>query len=144
MDDLGLDADTVKMLKLRKQTKFDAIEQYCNINCIRKKQLDGGSIQYGWVIWQDRMAGLTEAEFHTVWVDDNGEYHDITPRKDNEKRIMFVPDKTRVLIVHKDSIGVNVNSFTNHKMLNGVIVERTTNRKVYLEPDKLARIGAKL
>ena len=144
IDDLGLDESSVKILKFRKQSGFETIEKYCNINCIKKQQLDGGSIQFGWVIWQDKLAKFTEAEFHAVWVDENKEFHDITPRKDCEKRIMFIPDYVRAQIIFKDSIGIGFKSYTNHKMYNGEIVEPTTNWEAYMEPEKLARIGAKL
>ncbi len=57
---------------------------------------------------------------------------------------MFVPDHTRTLRIFKDINGIGVDLYTNHTMHDGVIVEPTTNIKVYMEPDKLERIGAKL
>ncbi|WP_019529481.1 hypothetical protein [Dasania marina] len=144
IEDLGLDDASVQILKLRRQAEFEAVEKYCNINCIKKQELDGGSVQFGWVIWQDKAARFTEAEFHAVWVDENGQFHDITPRIDKEKRIMFVPDNTRKQELIKDTKGVRTRSYTNHKMQNGVIVKPSTDWEAYMEPDKLARIGAKL
>jgi hypothetical protein len=142
--DLGLEENSDHIMKLRKQTEFEAVEKYCNINCIKKQELDGGTVQFGWVIWQDKVARFTEAEFHAVWVDDNGILHDITPRIDEEKRIMFFPDHTRKQELFKDTKGIGTRSFTNHKMQNGAIVEPSRDWEAYMEPDKLARIGAKL
>ena len=144
IDDLGLNEDSVTMMKLRKQTAFETVEKYCIINCIKKKELAGGSIQFGWIIWQDKAANFTEAEFHAVWADDQGKLHDITHRIDKEKRIMFVPDPNRSKVIFKDNKGIGSRSYTNHKMHNGVIVEPTRQWEVYMEPEVLARIGAKL
>jgi hypothetical protein len=144
LQNLGLDESAASHLKLRRQVDFETDEKYCNINCIRKIQLNGGSIQFGWVIWQDKIEGFIEAEFHAVWLDEAGEIHDITPRIDKEKRIMFVPDPNHQQEITKDAIGVKTKSYTNHKMQNGVIIEPTREREAYMEPDKLTRIGAKL
>lgn len=55
---------------------------------------NGGSIQYGWIIW-DNPNIFIEAEFHAVWVNDKGEYIDITPKIDGEEKILFIPDNNR-------------------------------------------------
>ncbi|MGD9276490.1 MAG: SEC-C metal-binding domain-containing protein [Candidatus Pacearchaeota archaeon] len=68
-------------------------ECYGNVdNHIRKH---GGDIQYGWIIWEHPDV-LLDAEFHAVWVDDKGEYIDVTPKVDGEKKILFLPDSKRV------------------------------------------------
>lgn len=54
----------------------------------------GGGCQFGWAIWQ--VANLfVEAEFHCVWVSPEGEWVDVTPKADEETRILFVPDPVR-------------------------------------------------
>jgi hypothetical protein len=53
-----------------------------------------GSIQYGWVIWEQPNV-LLEAEFHSVWKAPNGELIDITPQMDGEKQVLFLADPVR-------------------------------------------------
>jgi len=65
---------------------FGNVERYIKNN--------GGSIQYGWIIWEVPNL-FVEAEFHAVWVNREGEYIDITPKIDGEKEILFVPDSKR-------------------------------------------------
>lgn len=56
----------------------------------------GGSIQYGWQIWETLPEVMIEAEFHAVWVDTNGKYHDITPKELDIEKILFLPDNKTV------------------------------------------------
>jgi uncharacterized protein YecA (UPF0149 family) len=37
-----------------------------------------------------------EAEFHACWVSPEKKIIDITPKRDNEKRVLFLPDSKRV------------------------------------------------
>lgn len=61
----------------------------------REVEKSGGNIQYGWTIWE--WPGIfIEAEFHAVWRRTDGELLDVTPKKDGEERILFVPDLVRV------------------------------------------------
>jgi hypothetical protein len=54
----------------------------------------GGSIQFGWIIWHNGLGFLT-ACFHAVWRTPDEILRDITPQKDGEKRILFLPDSKR-------------------------------------------------
>lgn len=54
----------------------------------------GGKLQHGWTIWEISKKFI-EAEFHAVWVDDNGKYLDISPKPDNEEKILFLKDSER-------------------------------------------------
>jgi hypothetical protein len=55
---------------------------------------NGGNVQYGWIIWEDQNIYL-EAEFHAVWVNNKGEYIDVTPKVDGENKILFLPDSKK-------------------------------------------------
>lgn len=55
----------------------------------------GGSIQYGWTIWETPGV-LLDAEFHAVWRDQSGSLLDVTPKLDGEPQILFLPDTKRV------------------------------------------------
>lgn len=65
---------------------------YGNVKCHIKK--NEGRIEYGWIIWEIPNTYI-EAEFHAVWVDKKEEYIDITPKEDEEERILFLKDSER-------------------------------------------------
>lgn len=54
----------------------------------------GGSICYGWQIWEWPSVFI-EAEFHAVWRDNEGVLHDITPKDIPLERILFLEDPVR-------------------------------------------------
>ncbi|MFW9874923.1 MAG: SEC-C metal-binding domain-containing protein [Candidatus Thorarchaeota archaeon] len=66
----------------------------CFSNVKKKIEDSGGSIQYGWTIWELPNLFL-EAEFHAIWIDPSGKLIDITPKQDNEEQILFLPDPVR-------------------------------------------------
>lgn len=71
----------------------------CLVNeCVRNTEAyilaHGGTIQYGWIIWESPEVML-EAEFHAVWLSTEGEMVDITPKPDGERQILFLPDRKR-------------------------------------------------
>lgn len=67
----------------------------CFQNVRRKIARDGGSIQYGWMVWE--LPGkLIEGEFQAVWIAPDGRSVDITPKPDGEEQILFIPDPERV------------------------------------------------
>ena len=67
---------------------FESVAAYIKQN--------GGSTQYGWIIWEESKQSFLEAEFHAVWVSSSGEMVDITPKVDGESIILFLPDTKRV------------------------------------------------
>lgn len=76
-------------------------EDWCIINeCfdnVEKKIIkNGGKIIYGWQIWEWENV-LVEAEFHSVWEEPKkNTLIDITPKDNNESKILFVKDKTMI------------------------------------------------
>ncbi len=66
----------------------------CYGNVEKHVEKYGGRVQYGWIIWEDHNIFL-EAEFHVVWINNKEEYIDITPKVDEEKRILFLPDSKK-------------------------------------------------
>jgi hypothetical protein len=65
----------------------------CYNNVLNKISKIGGSISYGWVIWE--FDYWYEAEHHAIWVDENGLPLDITPHPFTTDTIMFVEDNNR-------------------------------------------------
>ncbi|MFV9066676.1 hypothetical protein ABQ366_02425 [Serratia fonticola] len=94
---------------------------YCFNNCEDYIKSNNASTVYGWMFWEDRKSGFTEAEFHAV-ISDDGKLKDITPRVSNEANILFVSD------MHRDCGRKDINSWyswANIKMFDDVIVEGT-------------------
>ena len=76
------------------RTIRNAIQNECFGNVKNKIERDGGSIQYGWVIWE-WVNVLVEAEFHAVWRSRQGRLICISPNDQNENKILFLPDDSR-------------------------------------------------
>jgi hypothetical protein len=72
-----------------------AVERDCYGNVTKKIEASGGSMQTGWHIVEGLPGVLLEAEFHAVWIDAEGNYHDVTPRSPEVEEILFLPDKVR-------------------------------------------------
>ena len=73
----------------------DARLNYCMTDVPAYVENNGGSVKYGWTIWELPDIFL-EAEFHSVWLNPEGKLIDIIPKLDNEKEILFLPDSSRV------------------------------------------------
>lgn len=84
---------------------------YCLSNCEAEHRRTKTEIVFGWVIWELRAQSFIEAEFHAL-VRHNGELQDVTPRKDGEKLVLFLPDLVRVA-VRKDNH--TWDTWSNHK-----------------------------
>jgi hypothetical protein len=119
---LGLNADAVSILKYRKPRGFEPELDNCHLNvCVQCNQF-GGTSQYGWIIGQDKQTGFVEATFHTVWRAPDGELIDITPRRDGEKRVLFVPDPNRSIRFTNHEGRPAIISYDNFRMLRGKIL----------------------
>jgi hypothetical protein len=66
---------------------------WCSDGVLEKIKHDGGSIRFGWTIWDWPGVFLT-AEFHAVWISPNMELVDITPKPQGESQIVFVADES--------------------------------------------------
>ena len=92
-------------------------ECFPNVNTMVSKK--GGSVQYGWQIWETIPNIMIEGEFHSVWVDQSGVYHDITPKEKGINKILFLPDNTRKYEQKQiDNIRMNL---TNHHLIDDYI-----------------------
>lgn len=96
---------------------------WCSDGVREKVRAAGGSIAFGWTIWEWPSVMLT-AEFHAVWRDDAGALFDITPKPAGQKRILFVYDLSYAQDFNFD--------------------ERPRNRRVrlHVEPDRSAELAA--
>ncbi len=70
-----------------------ATENNCYLNVERAIQQNGGSIQYGWEIWETIPGVMIEAEFHAVWIDHYGLYRNVSPSSSpGITKILFLAD----------------------------------------------------
>ena len=72
-----------------------AIINECFPNVEHHVKKHGGSIQYGWIIWE-HPGVIIEGNFHACWIDTAGELVDVTPKQDKEKEVLFLRDTKRV------------------------------------------------
>lgn len=65
----------------------------CIANVESVIEIHGGTVEYGWQLWETWPGLLIEAEFHAVWADDEGRQHDVTPKAvPGIHQIVFLPD----------------------------------------------------
>src|SRR4030042_5246672 len=77
------------------EPRHDVRFNYCLTDVLLFVQKNGGTTQFGWLIWENPQVFL-EAEFHACWVNPEKKIIDITPKRDNEKRVLFLPHSKRV------------------------------------------------
>ncbi len=95
-----------KPIYLSLEAMSGAIVNECYGNVEKMIKNKGGTIQYGWQIWETLPELLIEAQFHAVWVDDTEIFHDVTPKDfPTIDKILFLSDSTRKFT------GQQVNSF---------------------------------
>jgi len=68
---------------------------YCMTDVPKFVEKNGGSVQYGWTIWEDPSISL-EAEFHATWINPRGKLIDVTPKSDGESKILYLKDSWRL------------------------------------------------
>lgn len=92
--------------------EFGVQENECFLNVANRVKNEGGKIQHGWCIWE-RPGFFVEGEFHSIWISPSGEELDITPKADEEEKILFLPDHNRIFDEEKferiDNIRMAVN-----------------------------------
>jgi SEC-C motif len=67
----------------------------CFMNVEKRIAKEGGTVQYGWRIWEWPRI-MVEAEFHAVWRSPDGTLVDITPAHHNLPGVLFLPDPERI------------------------------------------------
>lgn len=67
----------------------------CHRSVAQKIKQDGGSAQFGWVIWEIPPWEI-QVEFHSVWKSPEGELVDVTPPLHQGPSVLFLPDPTTV------------------------------------------------
>ncbi|QES88847.1 SEC-C metal-binding domain-containing protein [Rhizosphaericola mali] len=84
----------------------------------KKVEKEGGRMIMGWQIWQFKDLYI-EAECHAVWEDKNEDLHDITPKPESVKKILFVEDSN--LIYDDKQIENIILNTSNNKLVDDLI-----------------------
>jgi hypothetical protein len=118
-----------------------ALEE-CYRNVFTQVQERGGARQTGWCIWEH--PGLfVEGVFHAIWLSPEGNLVDITPHRDGEQRILFIPDPTRSYNGQPiDNIRLPLVQNPRVERLMRMNEEMLELRKKYLLPDGRAAVPA--
>lgn len=72
-----------------------AVVNECYVNVKAHVEKHGGSIQHGWILWENPDI-IVEGNFHACWIDTSNQLIDITPKEDREQAILFLPDSKRI------------------------------------------------
>jgi hypothetical protein len=90
----------------------------CFIIVQDKVKKDGGRMIMGWQIWKGKH--LIEAECHSVWEDNDGNLHDLTPKEFAVDKIIFVEDENLVYEEKQiDNVRLNI---TNNELVDDLIL----------------------
>jgi hypothetical protein len=87
-------------------------------------------VLFGWQLWEWPNV-LIEAEFHAVWHAPDGRLIDVTPKTDNEEKILFVADKQRVycgISVDNVRVALRDDLLVHHLILLSAKIFDVTNR----------------
>lgn len=108
----------------------------CLLNVFEQVTTHGGAERQGWAIWY--IPGVwVEAEYHCIWLSPDGRLIDITPKKDGETSILFLPTE-RAPCVPGDFLPDSIRrplKNTKDTRLNSLIASATyaLRKKKYLQ-----------
>ena len=138
---LDLNPDSAQHLKFTRPASFIPEADQCHFNVWCQIREEGGKAQPGWMLAQDKRADFAEAIFHSVWRTRHGRLLDVTPRKDDEKRILFVPDNSRAIALMRHEGRPAIRTFQNAKMHYGAIVQPPEDFVAVIGSDFPERMG---
>lgn len=138
---LQLDASEAVHLKFTKPTAFEPEPEFCHFNVWLQAKSAGGRPQPGWVLAQDKQKSFAEAIFHSVWLTPDSKLIDVTPRKDQEKRLLFVPDLKRSITLTSHEGQPAIHTFDNVRVLRGSLMTPLTEVTIVMQSDFPRRHG---
>lgn len=138
---LALGAAEAVHLKFTKPTTFEPEPDFCHFNAWLQAKSFGGKPQSGWVLAQDKQKSFAEAIFHTVWLSPDNKLVDVTPRKDSEKRLLFVPDRSRSIVLASHEGRPAIHTYDNVRLLSGALMTPLTEVTIVMESDFPQRHG---
>jgi hypothetical protein len=114
------------------ETGFGYIAGACHMNVAHRVKYHGGIRIPGWIVWECQQ--FIDLEFHSVWLGTDGKLHDITPRKDGETEILFLPDPEQALFLANAKRGEGMVILTNRTS------DRTRPATELRYPDALTKL----
>ena len=133
LDYLNVDPAQAARLKLSMPANFAPEPDNCHLNVWCQLKHAGGEPQHGWVLAQDKSKSFAEAIFHTVWRSPDRLLVDITPRKDFEKRLLFVPDNDRRIVLTEHAGQPAIHTFDNVRVLGTSLMTPLTPITVVMQ-----------
>ncbi len=130
---LGVEAKNAIHLKYFRPEGFEPEYDYCHFNVWCQLRRLGGEPQPGWVLAQDKQKSFAEAIFHAVWRNPDGRLLDVTPRRDNEKRLLFVPDNARSIVLTSYEGMPAIHTYDNVRILGNSLMTPLTEITVVMQ-----------
>jgi hypothetical protein len=138
---LGLQDSAPVLLKYTRPTSFVPEQANCHLNTWCQLRAHGGDAVHGWVLAQDKAQMFSEAIFHTVWRSAEGKLVDVTPRPDAEKRVMFVPDPSRAIVLTDDEGRPAIDTYNNVRLSGANLVTPVQPIRVVMQSSFAERQG---
>lgn len=138
---LGLQQERPRLLPYTEPTGFQPAPAHCHWNAWEQSATEGGGIQPGWMLFQDKRAKFAEAIFHAVWIATDGKLRDITPRQDWEELVLFVPDPTRHITLDEYEGRPAIWTYSNAKMQGSRVLAQPERFKAVLMDGYTEAIG---
>jgi hypothetical protein len=127
------------LLKYTNPLAFLPEPDECHFNVWLMINNAGGHAQSGWVLAQDKAQQFSEAIFHSVWRSPQGKLIDITPRKDREKRLLFVPDHKRQIVLSNHQGQPAIQTYDNVRLKDNLFITPLTPIKAVMQSDFVHR-----
>lgn len=138
---LDLDEGSAVQLKYRKPAGFIPEVDNCHFNCWVAWDKSGGAIQHGWILSQDRSQDFSEAIFHSVLKKEDGSLVDVTPRKDGERRLLFIPDQNRQIVLTQYNGLPAIRTYDNVRLKGSVLLTGISEVIIVPKSDFAKRYG---
>ena len=132
---LKLNANEAQLLEYSKPSKFVPEVAMCHFNAWLQLRYEGGNVQCGWILGQDKNAFFSEAIFHTVWKSSSGQLIDVTPRVDAEEHILFIPDYSRQITLAEHKGKPAIITFDNVRLQANIFEKSLETMKVVFESE---------
>ncbi|MBU2500227.1 hypothetical protein KJ682_02745 [bacterium] len=138
---LGLNENETTHLPFTKPGSFEPEPKNCFFNVWIQCDREGGAFYFGWILAQDRAHAFSEAQFHCIWRSPKGELLDITPREDEEERLLFIPDSGRNIELSSHNGSPALISYDNVSICKGELLTGVERIKVVPQTDMIYRYG---
>ena len=99
-------------------TPFSQMNE-CFYNVEKQVKKKGGKSIFGWKIWI-WPEHFIEAEFHSIWADQNHSYVDITPDDCGYKQILFLPDSSTTFEGYR--VKTKRKNLSNNPLVNDIFL----------------------